>query len=137
MVYQNTFIQVAPDTTATQSKIPTPKGDKKTVPWLQYELLSSQPYHYSHEDLIYAVYIHQQNFSADELAARGTEIRATLLSKEHPCLRASALTKQYGWGAHYNAEGKIALYALESAEYQAFSTAPAVRQLLAMRSKRA
>jgi hypothetical protein len=39
------------------------------------------------------------------------------LSKGHPHLHVSPLAKRYGWGIHNNAEGKIALIAVESPEY--------------------
>lgn len=136
MVYTDTLIQIAPDSAVTNSVMPVAKGDKKTIHLIQYELLSQHPYQLTHEDLVYEVYVRQKGLSDDELAARGVEIRAELLSKEHPCLRASALTKKYGWGAHYNSEGKIALYPVESSEYQQFCEDGATKLLKAMRSKR-
>ncbi|WP_313640454.1 DUF6157 family protein [Paenibacillus sp.] len=39
---------------------------------------------------------------------------------DHPCLRASLLPKRFGWGVHYNTEGKISLYGKESPEYVYF-----------------
>ena len=135
MAYTNTFIQVAPDTKATKSEVPIAKGDKKTIHQIQYELLTENPYQLTHEDLIYEVYVRRQGFSEEELAARGETIRSELFQKEHACLRASALTKRYGWGAHYNENGKIALYPMESPEYTKLTeTTPKI--LDAMRSKR-
>jgi hypothetical protein len=58
------------------------------------------------------------------------------VSEGHPCLRASALVKRYGFGAHYNEEGKIALYPADSAAYQAFLQDPSVKVLNGMKSKR-
>jgi hypothetical protein len=136
MVYTDTFILIAPDSPITESIMPVAKGDKKTIHLIQYELLAQRPYELTHEDLVYEVYVRQKGLSEDELAARGAEIRAELLAKEHPCLRASALTKKYGWGAHYNHEGKIALYPVESGEYQQFCEDGATKLLKAMRSKR-
>ena len=37
-------------------------------------------------------------------------------------MRASALPKKRGWGAHYDGQGRLALHAVGSAEYQAFAT---------------
>jgi hypothetical protein len=51
-------------------------------------------------------------------------------------MRASPLTKQYGWGAHYDEAGRIALYAVQSEEYRRFSRDTTVRKFSAMRSKR-
>ena len=135
MSYRDTFIQIAPDSMAISGVVPV--SDRKPVPIhiIQYELLSQHPYCYTHEDLVFEVYVRRQGFSSEELAAHGTEIRGELFQKGHPCLRASALTKQYGWGAHYNHEGKIALYAVDSDEYRQFvATCPNL--LTALKRKR-
>lgn len=139
MTYIDTFIQIAPDSTAEEGITPQAKGDKTPAHVIQYELLMANPYCYTHEDLVFEVYIRKQGISEAELAERGPQIREELFQKGHPCLRASALTKKYGWGAHYNSEGRIALYPVESETYQHFvEMLQGTRQLLyAMRSKRA
>lgn len=135
MVYTNTFIQVAPDSEAITGVVPESNRKATPVHVIEYQLLSSKPYHFDHEALILEVYLIRNGISDEERAERGDDIRAELFKKEHPCLRASALTKRYGWGAHYDENGRIALYAVDSMEYQHFvETAP--KQLLAMRSKR-
>lgn len=50
----------------------------------------------------------------------------------------SLLPKRFGWGVHYNADGKIALYGKESPEYDYFTSYgdEAVKLLPAMRNKR-
>src|SRR2546430_16972256 len=63
--------------------------------------------------------------------------RERFLSKGHPHLRVSALPKRYGWGMHTNAEGKIALVAVESAEYKRLMKDPRIIKIKAFRSKRA
>ncbi len=135
MPYKDTFIQIAPDSTASEGTIPADNRAKKTIHLIQYELLSEKPYHYTHEDLVFAVHVLRQNISDEVLAAEGEALRANFLQKEHPCLRASALTKKYGWGAHYNSEGKIAIYPVESEAYARIS-AEAAENLFAMRSSR-
>jgi hypothetical protein len=52
-------------------------------------------------------------------------------------MRASPLTKQYGWGAHYDEKGRIAIYAVESKEYRRFVKDKNIKKYSAMRSKRA
>jgi hypothetical protein len=47
------------------------------------------------------------------------------------------LGKRYGWGIHHDADGRVALVALGSDEYEALAGDPAVTQRRAMRSKRA
>lgn len=135
MSYRNTFIQIAPDSLALSGVVPV--SDRKPAPIhvIQYELLSQNPYCCTHEDLVFEVYVRRQGFSSEELAVHRTAIWDELSQKGHPCLRASALTKQYGWGAHYNQEGKIALYAVDSDEYRQFvTTCPNL--LTALKSKR-
>ena len=136
MPYKNTFIQVAEDCPITSSEIPTLRGKKKSIHLIQYELLTENPYTLTHKDLIFAVHVQRKGISAAELAENKAALWADLFQKEHPCLRASSLTKRYGWGAHYNEEGKIALFGMDSPEYQQFVQDEATKQLKAMRSKR-
>ncbi len=58
-------------------------------------------------------------------------------SQPRACLRASPLPKTYGWGLHYDAEGRITLHAVDSAEYTRLRNDPSLTQLQAMRSSRA
>jgi hypothetical protein len=53
-------------------------------------------------------------------------------------MRASPLTKRYGWGVHHDAQGRMSLLALESEEYARFASGevPGVELVAAMRSKR-
>ncbi len=135
--YIDTFIQIAPDSKATQAVVPVAKGDKKPQHLIQYELLTAAPYTYNHEELIFAVYVRHKGIDEAIVADQHDELWDELFQKGHPCMRASALTKSYGWGAHYNAEGKIALYAVESPEYQRFLAPDSPTKVLnAMRSKR-
>lgn len=135
MSYQDTFIQIAPDSNATESTIPADNRPKKTIHRIQYELLTEKPYHYSHDELVFAVYAIRQEFSAEELAQNGDAIRADFFKKGHPCMRASTLTKKNGWGAHYNDEGKIAIYPIESDDYASLCETSS-EMLYAMRSSR-
>jgi hypothetical protein len=138
MGYKNTFIQVASDCPATSGVVPVGRDDRKPIHVLQYELLADQPYRLTHADLLFEVHVLHKAVTPDELAERGAEIRAELLEKPHPCLRASLLPKKYGWGVHYDSAGRIALYGVESEEYWRFSQAGAVATLVsAIRSKRA
>ena len=47
------------------------------------------------------------------------------------------MAKRYGWGIHFDKEGKIAAYPAGSTEYAKLATHPELDQVLAMRSKRA
>ena len=131
--YFDTFIQVADDSQAKTGEVPPTKGSEKTVANIQFEIISNQPYQYTSDDVLFETYATRQGFGKSELAAE----REKFFSKGQPCLRASPLTKRYGWGVHSNAEGKVALYSRDSKEYEKFSADDKVETVKAMRSKRA
>lgn len=134
----NTFVQVAPDSTATRAVIPTARDEKKTIQVIQYELLSTKPYSLSLNDLIFEIFVQRNHISTQDLELHKTTIWTELFAKPHPCMRASMLPKKYGWGVHYNATGKIALHAMESEKYRHLCAfGDGVKKVeLAMRSKR-
>jgi Family of unknown function (DUF6157) len=105
----NTFIQVAPDSTATKAVIPEARDDKKTIQVIQYELLSAKPYSLTLQDLIFEVFVKRNQISSTDLELHKTTIWTELFAKDHPCMRASMLPKKYGWGVHYDVAGKIGL----------------------------
>jgi hypothetical protein len=63
--------------------------------------------------------------------------REKFLSKGHPHLRVSALATRYGWGIHNDAEGKVALIAVESRDYKRVMKDPRTTKVKAFRSTRA
>ncbi|KIL34564.1 hypothetical protein SD71_19050 [Cohnella kolymensis] len=139
MSYVDTFITVSPDCPVTGAVIPSDKKERKSKPFIEYDLLSENPYAYTGDDLIYEVYLRHKSISEDERSSRGTQIRDELFQKPHPCMRASMLPKKYGWGVHYNSEVKIAIYGVDSAEYLNFieDSGGQIKLLAAMRNKRA
>ncbi len=88
---------------------------------------------------MYEVFVRQQQFSPDELAERGEELRQSFFGKPQACMRASMLPKRYGWGLHFNAEGKLAIVPLESEAYRYYADGGegGLRVLAAMRNRRA
>ena len=132
-----TFVVVADDCRATAGIVPAPKGGKATVAVLEYDLLSAHPYRYTLEDLIFEVHLARKQVSKEERKARGAEIRAELFARSHACMRASPLTKSYGWGAHYDDEGRLAIYPRESAEYARLAKSKSLDVVKAMRNSRA
>ena len=139
MTYTNTFIRVSEDCPVSDGVIPIAKGKRTPIHVFQYELLSQNPYTYNHQELIFEVHVRRTGIPPDERHNRKTEIWDNLFQKGHPCLRASALTKRYGWGAHYDENGCIALYAMESEQYKQFiqaAEAGTIKLLTALRSKR-
>jgi hypothetical protein len=132
MNYVDTFIEVADDCPAQTASVPAPKGGKKTIPVLQYDMIAHHPYQYTQEDVLFETYAEYTQIPA---ANRPTE-RHTFFAREQPCLRSSSLGKRYGWGIHSDANGKVALYARESEDYQRLAADPSLKHLKALRSKR-
>jgi hypothetical protein len=135
----NSFVTVAPDCPAERGVVPKVKeGAKPSIHALQYELLTERPYELTLEDLIYEVHVRHNEIPPEELLKSAEQIRGELFRKSHPCMRASMLPKKYGWGVHYDDQGKIALYGMKTEEYGRFAE-QGDRQIKvepAMRSKR-
>lgn len=64
------------------------------------------------------------------------QLHAEFVGRPQECLRASPLPKTYGWGMHFDSDGRVALCALGSCEYDAFQGDESLRQLAAKRSRR-
>ena len=135
MSYKETFITIAPDCPVDKSEIPVSNRAKKPLHIIQYELLTENPYKFDHQELVFKVYLIKEELEIKSETER-KEIWDKLFSKGNPCLRASALTKRYGFGAHYDKNGKIALYPMESKEYQNFINNKSIKKLAGMKSKR-
>jgi hypothetical protein len=129
--YFNTFIAVAEDCPAVSAEIPLGKGEQKTVAQIHFEFLIDHPYQFSSDEVIFNTYA-LKNGLQHQLEAE----RAVFFSKGQPCMRCSPLGKRYGWGIHSDAQGKIAIFPLESPEYKKMSTDTGLKQLKAMRSKK-
>jgi hypothetical protein len=85
---------------------------------IEYSLLKRHPYTYTQENC-YLKYISDTNASPEqELMENGTTIWDDFFSKSHACIRASMLPKKYGRGVHFDEKGKVALYSIDSQEYQ-------------------
>ena len=130
--YYNTFIEISEDCAAQEGQVPPEKGEKKSVATLQFDMVYDKPYKYTSDEVLFGVFATRKEFTQQEL----DEQREHYFSRGQPCFRASPLTKQYGWGLHSNAEGKIAIYGAETEEYKKFVADGSVKKLKAMRSKR-
>jgi len=131
--YYDTFIEVAEDCKAVEGTPPPQRGTKKSVANYEYELLVNNPHRFTSDDVIFQVFAQRNEIGESEIA----EQRELYFSKGRPCFRASPLTKTYGWGVHSDAEGKIALFGVETLEYKALVGNPDIQKKKAMRSKRA
>jgi hypothetical protein len=127
--YTSAFIEVADDCKADHGAVP-PEKNEKTIARMQYDMISAQPYHYTSDDVVFAVYAAKNQIDEADLEPR----RAQFFSKGQPCLRSSPLGKTYGWGVHFDSESKIAIYARESDEYARLQSDPTLKHIKAMRS---
>jgi len=130
--YFNTFIAIAADSVTTAGKIPPLKAGNPTIASLQYELISKNPYEFTSDALLFQVHAMRQDLLPSELK----EAEQLFFSKGQACLRASPLTKKYGWGIHCNADGKIALYGCETEDYQQLLAHKDLKIVKAMNSSR-
>lgn len=133
--YYDTFIAVAPDSSAPGGVEPPDTG---TIAGRTFELIAETPYDRTSDDVIFTVWAERHGVSAEEWEAA----REGFFSTGRACLRASDLGKRYGWGLHFDAEGRVALVARQTPEYEqlAAGTAPDGRPVTvihAMRSARA
>lgn len=88
-------------------------------------MLIDNPYNYTSDDVLYVANAERRDIARDDFFAR-----------IQPDFRLSPLTQRYGWGVHTDENGKIALYAVESAEYEIFASDISLRQFKSNRSKR-
>lgn len=130
--YFNTFIEVSEDTKALYGLKPELKNDKKTVAQMQYELLVNAPYTYTSDQVFFKIYALRNSIKPEDLETA----EKIFFSKGQPCFRASPLTKSYGFGVHHNSEGRIAIFGVETKEYQAFLKDNAVKKIKAMRTSK-
>lgn len=130
--YFKTFIPVADDCPVSAAEIPPDKGGAKTVAGWQFDIIRNNPYQFTSDEVLFKVHAIRNNIAAKDIAKE----REKFFSRGQACLRSSPLTRRYGWGIHCNEEGKVALYAMESADYRQFSSDKKLKQQKALRSKR-
>lgn len=130
--YYDTFIEIADDCPVANGEVPPVKGDNKTVANMQFEMIIKNPYKYTSDDVLFLVFADKNDLTEAEYE----EARKQFFSKGQACLRASPLTKRYGWGLHSNHEGKVALYASDSPEYEKFVNDKSLTVVKAMKSSR-
>jgi len=132
MKITNTFIQIADDSGATMGVVPPNKGPERSLARLHYDLLIEHPYEFDIDGFNFEVFCLRNKIPFEE-RQRHYE---PFFAKGHPCMRASPLTKIYGFGAHYNSTGKIAIYPVDSKAYGKFLGDSSLKVEMAMRSKR-
>lgn len=128
--YFDKFIEVAEDTKSVVGKKPTSKNGNKTIAEMQYDLITKNPYKYTSDDIFFKIYADRNDLTK----AGYKQARQHFFSKGQPCFRASPLTKTYGFGIHCDNEGKVALYGMETEQYQKYLNDTKIKKVKAMRS---
>lgn len=134
--YINTFIQVADDCPVDRGVVPPVRAGKMTIAGLQYEMLAEAPYQHTSDDVIFETSSKRREVGARASKRQLLDARTEFFSKGQACLRASGLGKQFGWGIHSDENGRIAIFAVESAEYRSLASNRQIKQTKAMRSSR-
>ncbi|GLX02589.1 DUF6157 family protein [Microtetraspora sp. NBRC 16547] len=132
-----TFIVISDDCPAVEGTVPPERGGKKTIARLQYDMIIEAPYAYTEEEVLFMSKMRSQGVTDEELARDREALWAGFFAKPQACMRASSLPKRFGWGVHFDKEGKVAIYPVESAEYAELATSGEVKVVKGMRSRRA
>lgn len=130
--YYNTFIEIAEDSPVDFGEAPVSKKEKKTAAEMQYDLIARHPYTFTSDEVVFRIYAEKKELLPSEYE----QAQSDFFSKGQPCLRASPLGKRYGFGIHYDQDGRMALYGAETKEYKAFLDDASVKKVKAMRSAR-
>jgi len=128
--YYNTFIEISDDCPVFESEIPKERGGNKTVALLQFEMIAHNPYQFTSDEVLFNIHALRKDLPPNE------ENKQEFFSKGQACFRASPLGKRYGWGIHFDENGKMALYNLDSPEYQNLKADPNLKHVKAMRNKK-
>ena len=130
--YFDTFIAVAEDCPVAASEVPPPQ-QPPTIAGLHFELIAEEPYARTSDEVIFETYARRAGIDAEDRDAA----REAFFSKGQPCLRSSPLGKRYGWGIHSDGEGRVALVAQGTPDYERLLASTELVQKRAMRSRRA
>ncbi|SIR87139.1 hypothetical protein SAMN05878482_106308 [Peribacillus simplex] len=132
MSYKNTLITISEDSKVTSAKVPVIKNDKPTIAYIEHDLINNNPYKFTQDDVQFKTYLIRNQIEEESAA----ELREQFFSKSKACFRTSPLVKNYGWGIHYNNQGKIAIYDAKSEMYNQLLNQVDITKLKGMRSKR-
>lgn len=136
VTYRDTFIAVAPDSTAKRAEIPPLRAGRPTIARMQFEMLRERPYRYTSEDVLFGSSPEGRDLEGSIDEDERLRLQANFFAAPRACLRASPLPKRFGWGLRFDSQGRIAVYGVDSEEYRDFVADPRLRQLAALRSRR-
>jgi hypothetical protein len=115
------IVLVAEDCAVRAATPPPPRGSGPTTAQVQYELLRAEPFRWTEDDVLFESWWRRQDAAASASEAEREHARAEYLARPRPCLRASPLPMRYGWGLVFDERDRVALCAVESADYRALA----------------
>lgn len=130
--YYNTFVEVAEDTKVSCGTKPFSKSERKSIAEMQYELLANNPYKFTSDEIFFQVFADRNDLTKAEYL----NARKDFFSKGQPCFRSSPLTKTYGFGVHADKDGKVAIFGMESEQYEKLQSDPGIKKVKAMRTSK-
>ncbi|WP_336867063.1 DUF6157 family protein [Peribacillus frigoritolerans] len=130
MSYKNTLITISEDSKVSSAKVPVIRNEKPTIAYIEHDLINNNPYKFTQEDVQFKTYLIKNQMESENA------VREQFFSKSKACFRASPLVKNYGWGIHYNNQGKVAIYDVNSEMYNQLLKQDDITKLKGMRSKR-
>jgi hypothetical protein len=130
--YYNTFIAISDDCPVKKGEVPPIKGDNRTIANIQFDLIRENPYRFTSDDILLHIFIERNNIDKKQFE----RTKEQFFSKGQACLRSSPLTKRYGWGLHFDENGKVAVYGCETDEYRDYISNTKLTTLKAMKSKK-
>ena len=125
------LITPAPDCRAPGARVPPARATPSRAT-IEYDLLVAAPYTLDHKAFSHAVHV-----AVARAAGRPAQSFEDFHAKGQPCMRASPLTKSYGWAAHYDDRGRLALLDPAGADFARLAADPAQPRAAALRSRRA
>lgn len=130
--YFNTLIEIAEDSKTTSAIIPTLKSDKITIAYFQFDFINRNKYVFTSDEILFEAFVRKNDITVVEKE----NAKKQFFSKGQACFRCSPLAKNYGWGFHFNNEGKVAIYSADSEEYLNLMQDEKITKVKAMRNKK-
>ncbi|MFK7928133.1 MAG: DUF6157 family protein [Myxococcota bacterium] len=133
--YISTFISVAEDCPATEASAPPVRPNKVSAANVHHRMIVDEAGQHTQSRILFAAFLNAKGHDPSE-HPEGGELWTQFWSKGQPCLRCSALGKRYGWGLHFDAQGRVRAVPVDSPDYARFAADSGLVQKKAMRSKR-
>ena len=130
--YYNTSIPISEESKIQKGTIPTLKKDEKSIAYFLYETIFNHPYQYTSNEVLFNAYILKNEIEEADIKKH----KIQFFSKKQLDLRGSSLVITYGWGIHFNPQGKIALIGVDADLYAQLLNDTSIQKIKALKTKR-